>query len=97
VSFFQGEQELSLPQDEEGITKLLDSSSTLKADFEAAAPSDTSDREEWLRQQYHDDFCDLGLYGPEHGDDLRIDLTITTPRTHARLHAHERGDPCLTS
>jgi hypothetical protein len=70
--FYQEEERLEPPRDGEALARLISSSDALRADFEEAKPIDPLT---WFEEQYYGDFCDLNLYGPEHGDDLMIDLT----------------------
>jgi hypothetical protein len=88
TSFFQDEEELYLPHDTSELEKLLAASPTLRADYETEQPSDLA---EWLEECCQSDFYDLGLYGPERGDDLTVDLTDACPEP-TPVYALEKGD-----
>jgi hypothetical protein len=62
TTFYQEEEQLEPPRDNEVLARLISSSDALRVDFEEAKPSDPLT---WFKEQYYGDFCDLDLYGPE--------------------------------
>ncbi len=73
---YEGDKELSLPDDEVTLLVLLGASPELKVDLAAAEPDDPA---VWLAEQFYDEVNELGLCGIGHGDDLEIDLTAPPP------------------
>lgn len=73
VRFHNEEERLELLHDSETLAILFALSESLRTDF--AVTQETEDPLTWLEEQYLGDFCEFNLYGPERGEDLRIDLT----------------------